>query len=422
MKAVPRLARWLAEQHELHLISHYDADGLVALALIEQALRKRSIQTHIHVHPGMPKQLPERTLLIDMGASEASRLPETCWVLDHHRGEASDRQLNPWLEGLDGGQDACSSTLAALIAEELGYEETAIAIVGILADGQEKRGLRGLNKEFVERAVSAGQLTVEERLRLFGYDRFDLVTLLVKSRDLQIPGVTGNRDGAVAFLSELRIPSRVAGRATRFDDLDALQRDRLRSEGSRRARRAHPTGLHATLTHETVHFRDARSFATMLNACGRLEESEIALGALRGDSVARERAGTITDQYRDELRKAYAWFGEHATGNERYRLFSAERAILPSLVGTVCSMATRSGDVPQDCVVMGMARNTDGTTKLSIRVNDHSDRDVLALLEKILDGAGRCGGHRVAAGALIPTSVEGDVLERAVRILADRGA
>lgn len=429
MNGVARAAEWLRRQERVRLVSHFDADGLCGCAIMKHALERHGITTELEMLPVLTPDAVERfprdeaLLFIDVGSVHPELDELDAFVIDHHKSdEAPARMLNPWSEGLDGGRDACSATLSMLVAQELGENEDLlpIAVIGLLADGQEKRGLQGPNKTLVRAAVDAGLVRMEERLRLFGYERKGLVEMLVKSRDLRIPGVTGNQRGARKLLEELEIPARTAGRETRFGDLTTEQKESLLAVGKRRAQRRPASALHATLLHEEGLFRDARQVATLLNACGRLERPELGVAILLGDEGARQEGRTMLSRYRDKLRAAYEWQkqSEAVVRQERYVIINAGDRILPSIIGTVCSMATRSGDVGRNVAVMGLA-HMGGLTKISLRVNDRSERDVLALLKEILADfpETQCGGHRVAAGALIPTEEEDCFVERAKEIL-----
>lgn len=412
------LATWL--RPGLRIVSHYDADGLCATAIIASCVERPAVTILPQLTRRHVRELPdEPTLFLDVGAIHADAIAEHLsdyWILDHHKAAKQERLLNPWLLGLDGGRDACTSTLAFRVAEHFDRAPFEPAIVGMLADSQEKQGLHGLNKEVVDAAVAAGALEVEERLRLFGYERRNLVTLLVKSHDLQIPGVTENPEGARALLTELGLPH-----GARFHELDTAQRERLLSLRERTTR-SPATARHFTLLREHGLFRDARQFATLLNACGRMERPELAVDIVRGNKAARDEGVEVLRSYRKALRDAYAWQSQaDVEEGDNYRLIRAGRAILPSIIGTVCSMQTRSGDVARDTVVVGLAHQQDAMTKVSARVNDRSDRDVLAILQEALEGIeSQAGGHRVAAGALLSTEDEECFLEQLRRVLRSR--
>lgn len=404
-----------------HLVSHFDADGLAACAIISTALDRKGIEHTTRALPNLGQEQldnlnKEGTLvLVDVGSTLT--LPEGTILIDHHQ-SALKNELNPCSYGLDGSRDACSTTIAFLLAKELDEQNNdlaPLALVGILADAQEKQGLHALNKLVVEQGIVDGYIKEEERLRLMGYERKSLLGLLIGSHDLKIKGVTGNPKGARQFLERLGIPARVEERQTRFNDLTTEEKEALLEEGKKAASRQPPTAPYYSFPHEEGILRDARQYATLLNACGRLEKAELAIRICKGDVTDTE---SILQEYSEQLRSAFRWQKEHAERVGKHVLIDAGREILPSMIGTVCSMLTRGGDVPEGTYVLGLSRNTDATTKVSLRVAGFNGKDVNALLTQIMeDISGESGGHKHAAGAVIATSDEERFLENARQLL-----
>ncbi len=432
LAACAAAAERLRAEEKILVVSHFDADGLAAAALLARALERRGTRVEAeavsHFDPAMVEACEEFLVLIDMGATHAVRLTphaERLLVIDHHKteGEPEDERaffvLNPWSHGLDGGTEACSATVAFWVALALGRNEdlAGLGVVGLLADAQEKQGLHGLNRATVERGIAAGVVAVEERLRLFGYERKSLVGMLAGSYDLAIPEVTGDIGGARRFLARLGIPSRNRrGQETRYRDLTEEQRRRLIVEASTLATKRPAIAPYYLLPRERGFFRDARQFATILNSCGRLKEPALGFAIAKGDEEARNHAGDVLRDYRVALNDAYAWQTSVAERTKRYALIDAGNRIPPNLIGTVCSMVARSGDVPEGVIVIGVA--VDGEqAKASLRCAGNGC-DVHALLKEMMTGIpGTHGGHAQAAGAVFPTGEKELFLERARSIL-----
>ncbi len=413
--ALDAAAAALKGAERITLINHFDADGIAACAILRAALERLGRACAVRAVPQLSAEeiggLGDGFFVfVDIGAAHAAaiaaRLPGRALIVDHHRGEERAGP-NPWLHGLDGGRDACSATLAFLIARRLdaaNADLAPLALVGIIADAQEKRGLHGPNADAVRTGEEAGLVAVEERLRLFGYERRGLVAMLIGSNDLRIPGVTGSAAGARKFLARLGIPLRDRqGRDTRYDDLEEDQRERLLRAGAEAATRRPAVAPHYLLVRERGLFRDARQYATLLNACGRLGRGELALAICGGDEEARRQAPGVLHEYRAALREAYEWQkrSPDVVRAPGYVLIDAGSRIPPSIMGTVCSMATRGGDVPEGVVVLGVA--DDGAdAKVSLRVSGRDAPDLRDLLGSMLGGVeGSYGGHAQAAGAVI---------------------
>ena len=70
--------------------------------------------------------------------------------------------------------------------------------------------------------------------------------------------------------------------------------------------------------------------------------------------------------------------------------------------------------------IMSMAQIADGTTKVSLRMkNSNNQTDLRDIVMDIVNGMQGCeaGGHANAAGALIPTEMEDEFVEKAKIIL-----
>ncbi len=425
---VERGASRLGEASTVRIVSHNDADGIAAAGILAAALSRLGKRFTCELTPQPP--LDDESLLVGADGGELLVIidlqgvaREGALVIDHHPA-SGEGAVNPVLYGMDGSSDACSATIAFLIAKSLSRENSdlaGLALVGIIGDAQEKRGLHGLNKRVVSEAVEEGIVRVEERLRLFGYEFRSVLSMLIASYDLDLPGVTGNPSGARRFLGELGIPLRDdRGRQTRYNWLTSEQRERLFAGVGRLARRKPVTAPYYELLRERGLFRDARQYATLLNSCGRLEKAELGLRMCLGED--RDQSPLVLREYRERLRAAYELqrSGEGVERTPKYVLINGGRRILPSLIGTVCSMITRSGDVPEGVVALGLARYPERWTKVSARVAGEG-LDVRAALAEMLKGVrGNCGGHANAAGALIASEDEERFLENARRVLNER--
>ena len=94
---------------------------------------------------------------------------------------------------------------------------------------------------------------------------------------------------------------------------------------------------------------------------------------------------------------------------------------MPSMVGTIASMLSRSNELKKGTFIMSLARNLmEDSTKVSLRIAGRkNDVDLRELVDKIaqnIPGA-EAGGHKEAAGALIPTEKEQQFIEEAQRVL-----
>jgi len=124
-------------------------------------------------------------------------------------------------------------------------------------------------------------------------------------------------------------------------------------------------------------------------------------------------------QYRREIVSAMNWYRDHKkeviTG-KGYVLINAKDEVLPSMIGTMASMISKSAGMEDDTYVMSMARNYDDTTKVSLRISRATGevnlKNIMFKLATLVGGD--AGGHREAAGAVIPTEKEQEFKQQAL--------
>jgi nanoRNase/pAp phosphatase (c-di-AMP/oligoRNAs hydrolase) len=129
---------------------------------------------------------------------------------------------------------------------------------------------------------------------------------------------------------------------------------------------------------------------------------------------------------------AMRWYGENKESagiikKKGFILINAENKIMPSMIGTVASMLSKSNDIKKGTYIMSMAQNEDNTTKVSLRIAGlgccgRNSVDLLGIVKRITkEVGGEAGGHQFAAGALIQTSLEDKFIEAAIRVLEQMG-
>jgi single-stranded-DNA-specific exonuclease len=291
------------------IIADLDADGIAGAAILASALERLGKPYQVQIVPHLTnrsvKRLAEKDaeliILVDIGATHlkeiSSILPEEKLLLvDHHYPddlESPLATLNPANHEMDGSKDICSATMAYFLAEDLdtaNEDLTPLALVGIIADAQEKDGFQGLNEEIVMLGKDLGLVEEEERLKLFGYERRSVLGLMIGSHDLKIEGVTGDPEGAKAFLQELGIPLEGRRGQTRYWELSDEQKELLFEEGKKRATKEPAVAPYYSFPKERGMFKDARQYSTLLNACGRLEKANIGIAICMGDESARRES------------------------------------------------------------------------------------------------------------------------------------
>jgi RecJ-like exonuclease len=422
------------------VVSHYDADGLAAASILARALAQLGFTLHIVIleqltHAGfarIEKLAPSYPLivLVDMGSGallELSKLKtEVVVVLDHHSPGSpvgNVEEVNPHRFGIDGSKEVSSSGLAYLLAKELKGEEAValapLAVVGALGDRQDVgRGFKliGINRRIVEEGVEAGLLEERTDIRVFGGSSRPLVKALAYTIDPFLPGITGDEGGAFAFLKDVGIEPTAGGRLRTLSELGREERKRLASAlvklllgagySVREAERVYGATYILTREPQDSPLRDAREFAQLLNAAGRMGyfELAVALGmGARGEMLLK--ATDVAGQYRSLLAKAFKCVREENIVKEKETCavidFRGKDFLNERVSGALASLLLPY--VKGDKILLVLVDSPEGV-KVSARRKESPAVHVGELMAKAAGQVGGVGGgHESAGGATVPT-------------------
>ena len=420
------------------VVSHIDADGISSASIVIWLLLRLGIGFHISFIKKLTAEFVNSLLredyelhvFSDLGSGYrdelrplAERVPLV--LVDHHEplGNPSGHMvdLNPHEVGVDGGREVSAAGVAlALYRATLPDEHPPVhlALVGAIGDVQAKDGFTGVNSEILSYAEKIGLVKSRVELRLFGGPEYPLLLSLERTVDPPIPGVSGSSSGALEFLQSLEIPPKVDDRWTTLSDLDDEKRSALLSEIVKRlaifGHKVSPEqllGTSFTLLSEPPGspLRDLGTFATILNACGRMGRPDIGLmlGLGRRGKVMGMANETIS-QYRREL----ARFLESSKDLQKVIggvLFVDGRGLLrDTLTSPVASILARSSSNEGVKVVAVMTEDSEaeGWIKVSLRVTQEGASEGIDLakiaVQASVELGGVGGGHSSAAGMTIP--------------------
>ncbi len=451
VQKVAAFIRGIDRQEVIRIVTHLDADGICASAIMTRALARDSRKFSLSIL----KQLDEPQILalghesyscylfLDLGSGHLALLQQHLHdkskiILDHHAPQPAPcdnlLHLNPHLFGIDGSDDISGAGVSYLVAKELDESNKDLAhlpIIGAIGDAQEHGGFTGLNQRILSDAVSSGMLKVVEALRLFGSQTRPLHKALELCTDPFIPGVTNSESGAIQFLMDIGIDPKKAGKWRTLSQLSEKEQQQLLAGIIlRRAGEEKPEdifGLKYVLPHEPVHspYYDAREFSTILNACGRLEKPAVGIGICLGSRKAKEQAVELLVAYKHELMNAMVWIKQAIQASDGrvlqdkgFLIINAQHQIRPSIVGTLTSMLAKSPEYNDKEIILMLGRDEEGMTKISCRSPArHREMDVRGILKEILHiVGGECGGHQHAAGAMIAQEKEPLFMETAAEI------
>ncbi len=414
----------------LRVYSHLDCDGICSAALLAKTLAQKNLKHSVHIVPQVDgalieglKNSPGSFIFADLGSAHWSiirrELGSRAIVLDHHRprGKAQMGHVNPHFFGIDGGREISGAGVVYMFCRRIwpGIENYAhIAVIGAIGDNQEANGFLGPNREILETAVRLNRVKVSLGLRLFGRESRSLQRVLVQSYDFPIPGVTGSRVGAAALLKKIGIDRMKAGRI-RYPDLESDQAQELASLilEKRKTRNDPVIGRIYTLEESVPELRDARSYSTVLNACGRTGQGMTGVKALLGSMPDKKKAVLALREYRKQIVRMMDWYnsGIHEEG-KKFLFVDAGSAVPESMAGTFASIVSRTpGQGHRAVIVLCSCMDR---VKVSARTQS-GDYDLGASIREAAHAVGgESGGHRNAAGAYIGARVK-DAFKRELR-------
>jgi single-stranded-DNA-specific exonuclease len=441
-QAAETILKTVKEDGFIHVFSHLDADGIAAAGVIGKALSRLDAKFRITITQWIDEKIteeilsdkPELIVLTDLGSGYIDVLNEKLAdfkivILDHHQvsGEktANIVHVNPHLHEIDGTRDISGSGVAYFAAKAMdktNIDSAPVALVGALGDLQDKydqRTFGGLNEKIVEDAKSTGLLTVQKDLIFFGRETRPIHRTLASTTNPFIPGISGKEDRSLAFLLNLDIKPKHGDKWRALRDLSEEEKKRLCSA---LADYLLSKGLHYELSNLIGHvyilnreepwtpLRDAREFAVLLNATGRMDKPSLGIAVCMGDrGSALEEANNVLRKYRRTIAKYLGWVMEKPERMEELEniyVVHGEDFLKDKIVGAISSILSTSLPNPEKPLIMYANVKDEEIAKFSARTVDIVTNKGANLGEVMQVAAGKCqgkgGGHNIAAGAQVP--------------------
>ncbi len=443
--ALEELVVELKKRDNFVVIFHHDADGSASGAIAIKALEREGKKVSWLCLKQLYKEnipqiraLGENYLFVDFGSGQLDYLVEEFgedfFVLDHHQPILVNGvmpkckwQVNPLLFGINGGTEISGSGVTfffALALNKNNFDLSVLGIVGALGDMQDANStcaLIGMNRKILQIGIDNKLIEIKKDLRLYGRISRPLVSFLTFSSSPVLPGLTANEDNVKAFLTQLNIPLRdsYTQKWLTYNDLTFEQQRELTSallvllldNNTPEWKIAELIGEVYTFLKENSSspLCDGKEFSTMLNACSRNKHSEIALAVCKGDrNEGYSKAVALMDEHRENLRRGIEFIKQRGIEEKNsFYFFDAGEVIDESIVGVIAGMLYGS-IISEAKPIIALARNKDGTTKASGRGTSALVRRGLNIggalkeISQVVEGV-EGGGHRIAAGAKIPT-------------------
>ncbi|HEX9677683.1 DHH family phosphoesterase [Nitrososphaera sp.] len=431
---------------EIAVVTHLDADGITSGSIIATALARMGAKCAVRTVSDMTPAVIERMkaedhefyVITDLGGGMAAQFRKTLgyrWVvIDHHQipeeemlTDDAGQVMNAWKFGIDGGIEVPAGGMAYMVASALDRKNrdlSCIAVVSAVGDRQDqgdKRSFMGLNNEILEIAKSAGLVNVDLDIMLTGRETRPLHEALAFTSFPFIEGLTWNRDNCHAILKNAGIRLKDNGRWRVPAEFSQEEKSAVLDAIAKFVATANKTstgvindliGYVYTLAGEDKRsqLRDAREFATLLNACGRIGKPGVGVAICMGDRNAMLTAGEeISVQYRTTLRNYISTiFSEkwRVTDDGTSAFVNGDGLVAQDMLGAVSSLLSGSPTLAGR-LVFARTLAQDGTYKFSSRkslgcVSKANLGLVIRHCAESVKGTG--GGHAAAAGCRIPAT------------------
>lgn len=363
------------------------------------------------------------------------------FIIDHHQppaaqgGEAGGEsgsilELNPHFFGFDGSTEISASGTAFLVARKMSSENSSLAplaVVGALGDMQDKgdrSSLVGINASIAEEAQRSGLIAISKGLKLYGFESRPLVKSMEYTLNPYLPGLSGDEGACFKFLKNAGVePRKQDGSWRSISDLSADETRQITSalikylisQGLSSQDAESVVGVLYSIKSEAADspLRDAREFASSVNACGRLGRYGLGISICLGDrSGALAELKELLMEYRKKISGYLRWLESNPSA---LRVMNSIQVILAGdsiddrMIGTIISIAFSMKPFTRSRPIFGLS-NAEGVVKVSARGTPELVRRGLNLGSAIGEASeqvgGTGGGHNIAAGAQIPLGKE----------------
>ena len=400
----------------IRIISHNDADGISAAAVIANALKEENAQFHTTIVPRLKDDVinqlrhEQHDLFIfsDMGSAfikELNTFKSDVIVADHHQVDGTESEsnlvhVNPHLFDIDGSKDLSGAGSAYLTVRDLDKKHLAyFALIGAFGDMQGQNGFSGVNKFILDDAKESN-LEIREDLKIVSKSSEPLFKSLAYTFSPPLPGLSGDLEASTAFLEKIGLSYGI-----KFSDLADEEKDVLTAE----LIKINPDifGDCYVIPKEVPMLKDLEEYAYILDACGKNKKFGLGLSIAIGErDKALETATELQRKYRNQIVKGLEWIkreGPVQLNSSQY-LYSEDK-LLKTVMGTIASIGLSIESIDSSKPVLGLSR-----LHKDIKISGRTTRDMVekgvdlgkALRDVSNNFGGQGGGHDIAAGAMIP--------------------
>ncbi len=399
---------------KVHVMSHFDTDGITSAAIISKTLGRLNKQFSLRITKGLDDEelalIPKDIIVImtDLGSGsleKLSKMKNEFLIIDHHEINGDipknvnmfNPHLHPELDSL------CSAELIYLIAKNISDENkdlAHLAAIGMVGDVMEKEINKTRNM-----IIKDANVIIKKGLLIYPSTR-QLDKSLEYSSFPFIPGVTGDQKGVYELLKEIGI-EKIGNRYKSLIDLNEKEMKNLVTAimlrmNAKEKPKDYVGNLYLIKFFNKI--EDAREISAMINSCSRLGEPRIAISLCLGNPEARKRAERIYVKYRQHIISALKYVDKNKIVTDNYVIINGKDKIKDTIIGTIASIISFSRVYKEGTIIIGMAYN-ENRIKISTRIagrNTKSVHNLKELMNYVTDLlGGESGGHRQAAGCTI---------------------
>jgi single-stranded-DNA-specific exonuclease len=443
----------------IKVISHLDADGLSAAAVLTDVLARQKKRFTVSIVPSIEQDSLDKyifpndkhIILTDLGSGQLNLLKKNLsdrniLILDHHEIETKDFpdnffHLNPRTEKIDGNSEMSGAGVAYYWARHIlddASHLSKMALIGAIGDIQVDNDISVINKDILSHAEDNNHMVKKKTLRFYGAHSKPLPKLLANT-DVEIPGINRNLAAAERLLMELGINTTIGDITVKLCDLTTSEVEKLtaaviqKREGLETPKDIFWDSYLICGEKDGTLRRDAREVATLLNACGRLSKPSIGIGLLLNDKKCLELAAIVTEAYKKKLIEAIKWYrmnkkSDSIIEKDNIIVINAKDRVLGTMIGTLASIVSNDKQIEKGTYILSLAHIENDKTKVSLRVaKDRSAKldgeyDLSGIVRSVVEkiGSGQAGGHAMAAGAVIERGVEDKFIEVALDTFASK--
>ena len=410
-----------SNEKEIYVVSHFDTDGITAATIMIRTLKKLDKKFSVKIVKRLEEkfiyELPTDKLILflDLASGRLHHIKNSglqdVFIIDPHEIDSeipkNIHMINPELNGEHKMNASCLAYLFCKHMIPESKELAKLAILGMVGDCMEET-INRINNG----VLNDGEIQKKRGLLIYPSTR-PLNRTLEYSSNPYIPGVTGNSEGVRELLREVGLSPEQGG----YKSLIELNEEEmsklvtsimLRNPKARRGRIVGDIFLIKFFNK----LEDARELSAMVNACGRLKRSDIALQFCMEIANAKKKAESIYIKYKQCIISGLKFAAEaEKIEGKGFVIINAKDNIKDTITGTIASILSNSALYEEDTIITTMAYYED-KIKVSARSVGQNTRNVRKILAEVIKKiGGEVGGHESAAGCMIKQEKEKEFID-----------